>query len=163
VLAGVGVAPRVELAVGAGLAVDDGVLVDEAQVTSHAAVLAAGDVARPRDGFRVEHWHAAREAGERAAASILGAGAAPRRAPWVFSEFAGASLDVFGLPAADSGRGHEPVEHRRDGRLLAVAYLRHGTLEALSVVDGSLPAEEARTLVDRRASAAELATALGSP
>ena len=46
----------------AGLDVDDGVLVDEGQRTSAAGILAAGDMARPRDGVRIEHWHAAREA-----------------------------------------------------------------------------------------------------
>jgi NADPH-dependent 2,4-dienoyl-CoA reductase/sulfur reductase-like enzyme len=156
-LAGVGVAPRVELAVAAALHVDDGVLVDHGQVTSHPSVLAAGDVARPRDGVRVEHWHAAREGGERAAATLLGAAAGPQRTPWVFSEFAGSTLDVFGLPALD----HEMVEHRRADAIAAVSYVRGGLVEALAILDGSLPAEMARGLVERSVAVAEVAAALG--
>ncbi|HSM38505.1 MAG TPA: NAD(P)/FAD-dependent oxidoreductase, partial [Candidatus Limnocylindrales bacterium] len=58
-LAGVGVRPLSGLAEGAGLEVADGVLVDSGQrVAPH--LFAAGDVARPRDADRVEHWHAAR-------------------------------------------------------------------------------------------------------
>ncbi len=100
VVAGVGVAPRDELARAAGLAVDDGVVVDGAGRTSEPAIWAAGDVARI-DGLRVEHWHAAREAGERAALSILGEAVPPVAVPWVFSELAGVTVDVFGIPAAD--------------------------------------------------------------
>jgi NADPH-dependent 2,4-dienoyl-CoA reductase/sulfur reductase-like enzyme len=156
-LAGVGVAPRVELASAAGLHVDDGVLVDDGQVTSHPSVLAAGDVARQRDGVRVEHWHAAREGGERAAATLLGAAAGPQRTPWVFSEFADSTLDVFGLPALD----HEMVEHRRADAIAAVSYVRGGSVEALAVLDGSLLVEMARGIVERRGTVAEVIAALG--
>ena len=104
VVAGVGVAPRDELAGAAGLAVGDGILVDGGGQTSHAAMWAAGDVARV-DGLRVEHWHAARESGERVAASLLGSQVASRRAPWIFSELIGKSLDVFGVaPGWDEER-----------------------------------------------------------
>ncbi|HUH16776.1 MAG TPA: FAD-dependent oxidoreductase, partial [Methylomirabilota bacterium] len=99
VVAGVGVRPRDELAAGAGLAVDDGVLVDSGHRTSHPAVWAAGDVARV-EGRRVEHWHAAREGGERAALSMLGLDLPPRRVPWLFTEVAGIALDLFGTSDA---------------------------------------------------------------
>ncbi len=47
VVAGLGIEPRVELAVDAGLPVADGVLVDDrGRVDAHARVFAAGDVAR---------------------------------------------------------------------------------------------------------------------
>jgi 3-phenylpropionate/trans-cinnamate dioxygenase ferredoxin reductase subunit len=96
VVAGVGVRPRDDLARAAGLAVEDGVVVDDEQRTSHPAVWAAGDVAR-RGPVRIEHWHSAREAGERAARSMLGAPASPAPEPWFFSEVAGVALDVVGL------------------------------------------------------------------
>ena len=70
-LVAVGVTPRTELASAAGLAVDDGILTDALHRTSAPAVFAAGDVARVA-GRRVEHWHAAREGGERAALAMLG-------------------------------------------------------------------------------------------
>src|SRR4029079_17798244 len=87
VVAGVGVIPRVELAERAGLEVDNGIVVDDAQRSSADALYAAGDVARPRNAARVEHWHSARESGERAALAMLGEPLTPRRVPWVFSEF----------------------------------------------------------------------------
>ena len=57
-------------------------------------------MARPRDGVRIEHWHAAREAGERAALAMLDQPLPPRRAPWFFSEVAGITLDVLGMATA---------------------------------------------------------------
>lgn len=148
VLAGVGVAPRVELAMAAGLEVDDGVVVDDAQRTSAPGIFAAGDMARPRDSLRVEHWHAAREAGERAALGMLGQPVPLRRAPWIFSEVGGATLDVVGSAAA----WDEVVE--LDGVL---AYLLGDTIVQLAVLDGALPIEEARAFVEQRPAKVELA------
>ena len=147
IVAGVGVAPRTELATGAGLRVDDGIVVDDGGRTSVAAILAAGDVARPEGGPRVEHWHAAREAGERAALSILGEPLPAPRAPWVFSEFAGAKLDVVGW----AQRWDEIVEWRG-----AYAYIVGGTVAQLAILDASFPVEDARAFIERRPSRAEL-------
>jgi NADPH-dependent 2,4-dienoyl-CoA reductase/sulfur reductase-like enzyme len=141
VLAGVGVSPRVELAERAGLAVDNGVVVDESRRTSAAAVFAAGDMARPSDGPRVEHWHAAREAGEAAALGMLGQPPQSRRAPWVFAEFAGAKLDVVGWAAA----WDEIVV--REG---LYAYVVGGRVTQLAILDGAVPVEAARAFVERR-------------
>lgn len=93
---GVGVWPRVELARAAGLAEDDGIVTDLEQRTNRAGVWAAGDVARS-DGLRVEHWHAARESGERAAHSMLGEPVPPPRPPWLFTEVGGTPLDLIGV------------------------------------------------------------------
>jgi 3-phenylpropionate/trans-cinnamate dioxygenase ferredoxin reductase subunit len=140
VLAGVGVTPRVELAERAGLAVDDGLVVDESRRTSAVSVFAAGDVARPGKGPRVEHWHAAREAGEAAALGMLGESPQPRRAPWVFSEFAGAKLDVVGwAPTWD-----EIVV--RGG---LNAYVLSGRVMQLAILDGAVPVDAARAFVER--------------
>ena len=152
VVAGVGVAPRDELARVAGLAVDDGVVVDGAGRTSDPAIWAAGDVARV-DGLRVEHWHAAREAGERAALSILGEAVPPVAVPWVFSELAGVTVDVFGVPAAgDETRWVVPE------RLLA--YRRRGRLVGLAGLGGVIAPETGRELVARGASEADVRGAL---
>jgi 3-phenylpropionate/trans-cinnamate dioxygenase ferredoxin reductase subunit len=147
VVAGVGVAPRVELAVEAGLEVDDGIVVDETQRSSVEGVYAAGDVARPRNGVRVEHWHAAREAGERAALAILGEPVPPRRAPWVFSEFAGAKLDVVGW----APRWDELVPLSG-----AWAYLVDGRVAQVAIVDSQLPVEAVRALVESGAGVDEV-------
>jgi NADPH-dependent 2,4-dienoyl-CoA reductase/sulfur reductase-like enzyme len=147
VVAGVGVDPRVELAEAAGLRVEDGVVVDERQQTSAAAVFAAGDVARPDGGPRVEHWHAARESGERAALAMLGEPVEPRRAPWVYSEFAGAKLDVVGWTPR-----WEDLEVR-DG---VIGFVVDGRVGQIAVLDGAVDVAAARSLVERAGRLAEL-------
>jgi 3-phenylpropionate/trans-cinnamate dioxygenase ferredoxin reductase subunit len=138
-LLAVGVRPRTELASAAGLAVDDGIVTDERHATSAAGIYAAGDVARVA-GRRVEHWHAAREGGEAAALAMLDEPPPEPRAPWVFSEFAGESLDVVGwAPTWDEA---QPL---LDGRV--VAYLVDGRVAQLAIIDSALPVDEARSLV----------------
>jgi NADPH-dependent 2,4-dienoyl-CoA reductase/sulfur reductase-like enzyme len=152
-LAGVGVTPRVELADAAGLEVEDGVVVDDAQQTSAEGILAAGDMARPRGGARIEHWHAAREMGERAALAMLQQPLPARRAPWVFSEVAGATLDVVGsAPAWDE------IVVKGDVH----AYIVDGRVGQLAVINGRVPIEHARLFVERSPPAEELAGLLGS-
>ena len=151
VVAGVGVVPRVELAVAGGLEVDDGVLVDDAQRTSASGIFAAGDMARPRDGLRIEHWHSAREAAERAALGMLGQPIPARRAPWLFSEVGGVTLDVVGqAPAWD-----EVVD--LPGGL---AYVRDGRVLQLAILDSAVPVEEARALVESEPSLVEVRSVL---
>ena len=148
---GVGVRPRTDLARDAGIEVDDGILTDAEHRSSHPAVWAAGDVARV-DGLRFEHWHAAREGGERAARSMLGLPPALRRAPWLFTEVAGINLDVFGT-AGDVN------EERAIGDRM-VARLAGGRLTQLAVIDGAIEPEVARELVESGASASDLEATL---
>ena len=144
-VAGIGVVPRTELAEAAGLSIDDGIVTDSDQRTSHPAAWSAGDVARV-EGRRIEHWHAAREGGERAALSMLGKAVEARRAPWVFSEVAGELLDVVGwsptwdetIVLGDPASGG-----------FAVAYLTDGEVRQLAVVNGAIPVEQARAFVER--------------
>ena len=143
-VAGIGVLPRTELAEDAGLGVDDGIVTDAGQRTSDASVWAAGDVARV-DGRRIEHWHAAREAGERAAHSMLGRPLAPPQAPWVFSEVANELIDIVGW----APRWDETVT-LGSGDRFAIAYLAQDRVIQLAVVNGAIPVEEARTLVEQR-------------
>jgi NADPH-dependent 2,4-dienoyl-CoA reductase/sulfur reductase-like enzyme len=149
VLAGVGVEPRVALPQAAGLAVDDGVLVDDRQRTSAEGIYAAGDMARPRDGVRVEHWHAARESGERAALAMLWHEVPAARAPWIFSEVAGVTVDVVGLAAS---RDDAFV---RDG---VHAHLRGGQVVQVAIVDAAVEVEAARRLVEEGGTRQQLAT-----
>ena len=91
VVIGVGVVPRVELAVAAGLKVDNGVVVDEQLRSSAPEVLAAGDVASAWHPFyqrhlRVEHWANAIHQGLAAGANAAGAGEPYTRLPYFFSD-----------------------------------------------------------------------------
>jgi len=151
-IAGIGVAPRVTLAANAGLATDDGILTDAEQRTSHPSVWAAGDAARA-DGPRVEHWHAAREGGERAALSMLGRPVPRRPAPWFFSEVAGVTLDVYGAPDGWT-------EERWVGDSVVV-FLDAGRLAQLAVVGSAVDATLARELVERGAELSDVERAAG--
>ena len=138
VVAGIGVRPRVALAEGAGLETNDGIVTDASHRTSHPAIWAAGDVAR-RAGMRIEHWHAAREGGERAARAMLGHDIGPDPAPWVFSEVAGHSVDVIGAV--------EPWTDERWLREGVVAYADGDRLIGVAIVDGAMPVEPTREAV----------------
>jgi 3-phenylpropionate/trans-cinnamate dioxygenase ferredoxin reductase subunit len=155
IIAGVGVVPRVDLAREAGLRLDDGIVTDAGHATSTERIWAAGDVARI-DGSRVEHWHAAREGGERAALAMLDRPLPPLRAPWVFSEFAGQQLDVVGLPGPQD---EAEIIGDSSAGAFAVAFLRAGRVSAVGIVNTAIDVEEARRLVERRAALREV----GSP
>lgn len=151
-IAGIGVSPRTELAEAAGLAVDDGILTDAEHRTSHPAVWAAGDVARI-EGRRIEHWHASREGGERAALSMLGKPIPPPPAPWVFTEVAGELIDIVGwAPAWDETVTLGDMARDR----FALAYVENGRVIQVAVVNAAIPVEEARSFVERHPSVSEL-------
>ncbi len=141
VVAGVGVRPRDELASAAGLQVDDGIVVDAEQRTSHPAIWAAGDVAR-LGPLRIEHWHAAREGGERAARSMLGIPVAPPPEPWFSSEVTGTSLDVVGLASA-----WDEERWVADGLL---AYVGEGAVVQLASIGSVMDASRMREIVAAR-------------
>jgi len=141
VVAGVGVRPRDELAAAVGLHVDDGIVVDPEQRTSHPAIWSAGDVAR-HGPVRIEHWHAAREGGERAARSMLGLPVAPPPEPWFFSEVAGRSLDVVGVAAA-----WDEERWVAEGLL---AYLEEGAVVQLASIGSAMDASRMREIVTAR-------------
>jgi NADPH-dependent 2,4-dienoyl-CoA reductase/sulfur reductase-like enzyme len=152
IVAGVGVTPRVDFAQAAGLEVQDGVLVDDGQHTSVPGIFAAGDMSRPRGGARIEHWHAAREMGERAALAMLEQPLPARRAPWVFSEVAGTTLDVV---------GSAPHWDQIVVRTGVHAYVVDGRVAQLAVINGGVPIEQARTFVEGRGTLADLDALLG--
>ncbi|HET8778269.1 MAG TPA: NAD(P)/FAD-dependent oxidoreductase [Candidatus Limnocylindria bacterium] len=150
VLVAAGVTPRTQLASTAGLDVNDGILTDALHRTSAPSVFAAGDVARVA-GTRVEHWHAAREGGERAALAMLGEPVPPARTPWVFTEVAGHQLDVVG-----AARPASQIQRIGDEERFAFAYLAGDVVEQVAIVDSALPVDEARGLVERGGTMEEL-------
>jgi hypothetical protein len=89
---------------------------------------------------------------------MLGMPVEPPRAPWTFTEVAGHQLDAVG--ATDGS-----LETRRlasaDGDGFALAYVDGPRLVGVAVVDGGVPVETARGLVERGASGDELAAAVG--
>jgi 3-phenylpropionate/trans-cinnamate dioxygenase ferredoxin reductase subunit len=156
VIVGIGVEPRTELAVGAGLAVGDGVLVDERFRSSDERIFAAGDVAcvlhaQQRRHVRSEQWRVAQEQGRRAAAAMLGAGEPYRDAPWMWSDqhdahiqmsgfgFDGAQLVCRGDLAAREGIAYLGL---RDGRLVAVCGMSLGTGIARTVRSAGMLIEQ---------------------
>jgi 3-phenylpropionate/trans-cinnamate dioxygenase ferredoxin reductase subunit len=145
---GIGVRPRTSLAEGAGLDLGDGIVTDAEQRTSAPRVWAAGDAARTA-GRRVEHWHAAREAGERAALSMLGRPVPPVPAPWTFTEVAGTPVDILGA-AGD----WDEERWLGDGGVLA--YRAGDRVVQLAVIDAALDPGRARELVAAGASVAEV-------
>jgi 3-phenylpropionate/trans-cinnamate dioxygenase ferredoxin reductase subunit len=101
VVIGVGVTPRVDLAVAAGLKVDNGIVVDEHLESSAPGVYAAGDVAsawHPHYGrhLRVEHWANALNQGLTAGVNAGGGSERYTRLPYFFSDQYDLGLEYVG-------------------------------------------------------------------
>jgi 3-phenylpropionate/trans-cinnamate dioxygenase ferredoxin reductase component len=115
IIAGIGVAPRTDLAAAAGLKIDNGIVVDEHLRTSDPDVFAAGDIAQtysPRLGrhIRVEHWANARRQGAVAAKAMLGQDAVDVRPSYFFTDQYNLSMEYTG----DIGpAGYDRVIFRR--------------------------------------------------
>jgi NADPH-dependent 2,4-dienoyl-CoA reductase/sulfur reductase-like enzyme/nitrite reductase/ring-hydroxylating ferredoxin subunit len=150
VVLGVGVRPRLDLAIDAGLTIDKGVVVDAAMRTSHPGVWAAGDIARypePASGrsARIEHWAVAERQGQVAALSMLGEDAAMTDAPFFWSRHYDEAINYVGHAEAwDALRidgsiadADATVRFERDGRLIAAATLGrdHQSLEIAAALE----------------------------
>ncbi|MCI0694959.1 FAD-dependent oxidoreductase [candidate division KSB1 bacterium] len=91
VVAGIGIAPNVDLAIAAGLKVDNGIVVDQSLRTSHPEIFAAGDVANYFDQAfgvrrRVEHEDLANTMGKAAGRSMAGAEVNFTHSPFFYSD-----------------------------------------------------------------------------
>lgn len=111
VLVGIGAAPRVELAIQAGLPVDNGIVVDAMLRTADPHVSAIGDVASfpSRDGggqrVRLESVQNATDQARAVAARLAGHAPAPYQAvPWFWSDQGDLKLQIAGLRADDDER-----------------------------------------------------------
>lgn len=140
VVIGVGVIPRVELAVQLGLAVDGGIVVDEACRASDGRTVAAGDcVVMPNPyplgvggPVRIESVNNALEQAKVAAAALLGHEAAYSTVPWFWSDQADLKLQIAGLST-----GYDDVVVRGDpaSERFCVLYYRGGRLIAADCVN----------------------------
>ena len=150
VVIGVGVRPRTDLAMQAGLAADRGIMVNEFLETSAPGIYAAGDIARwpdSRTGMptRVEHWVLAQRQGQTAARNILGQRERFGGVPFFWSQhydvairYSGHAeqwdrIDVSGTP----GKGPASVAYRAKGKTLAVASIDadHVNLQAEAALE----------------------------
>lgn len=150
VVVGIGAAPRIDLAVRAGLRVDDhSVAVDEFLRTSVPNVYAIGDVARswnPRYGraLHLEHWDNAIEQGKAAAANILGAEIAYDRVPYLYSDQYDLGMEYRGLaPEWDE----VVVRGDLDAREFHAFWLVHGRVAAAMNVNLWDDGDELQALV----------------
>ncbi len=103
---GVGVAPEVDVAGGAGLTVDNGIRVDAHLRASDPHVLAIGDVAHADHAalgypLRVEHWDVAKKHAAVAAAVIAGEDASWDAQPFFFTDQYDLGMEYVGNPGPD--------------------------------------------------------------
>jgi NADPH-dependent 2,4-dienoyl-CoA reductase/sulfur reductase-like enzyme len=135
VVAGLGIAPRTELATQAGLEVDDGVLVDDrGRVAGRADVFAAGDVARfPVAALggtrRVEHEDHANTHGRLVGANMAGADLPYDHLPFFYSDLFDLGYEAVGDVDSRLETVAEWAEPNRKGVVCYVAEGRpHGFL-----------------------------------
>lgn len=134
VVAGIGVRPRLALAVQAGLALDNGVLVNEYLETSVPGIYAAGDISRWPDPYsgeniRVEHWVAAGRQGQTVALNIMGQRQKFDAVPFFWSQHYDVPINYIGHAAKWDEIGIEGdieakdclLRYKRNGRVAAVA------------------------------------------
>lgn len=140
VVIGIGVLPRVELAVQLGLEVAGGIVVDEACRTSDGRTVAAGDCAIMPNPYpagvggmvRIESVNNALEQAKVAAATLLGRDAAYVSVPWFWSDQADLKLQIAGL---STGYDDVVVRGDPDAEKFAVLYYRDGRLIAADCVN----------------------------
>ena len=167
VVIGVGAAPDVTLARGAGLELGEtgGVRLDACLQTSVPGVFAAGDIAEYESvvhggrSIRVEHWDVALSPGRTVALNMLGANAPHDVVPYFFSDLADwASLEYVG-PAYEWDQ--EIVRGSLDEGEFSLWYLDKGRLAAALSVGRSDDLEAARHLIASGADLGERAGQLG--
>ena len=138
-------APRVDLAVKAGIAVDRGTVVNSRLETSAKGVFAAGDIARwpdPHSGgsVRVDHWIVAERQGQTAALNMMGHGEKFAAVPFFWSQHYEVPINYVGhaehwdqIAIEGDIAGKDCVlRFKRDERTLAIAsiFRDHESLQA---------------------------------
>jgi 3-phenylpropionate/trans-cinnamate dioxygenase ferredoxin reductase component len=149
VVAGIGIVPNTELAIGAGLGVDDGILTDEFGRTSDPSIYAIGDVARHFSPIvdrhtRLECWQNAQDQA-RAIASIIAGGSEPYvTVPWLWTD----QYEVV-FQSAGSFNGADAVVWRGspDQKKWVVFYLRQGKVAGGATINNPRDLRLIRKLV----------------
>ena len=149
VVAGIGVAPNVELASAAGLAVDNGIVVDESLRTSHPEVYAAGDVANfynPALGkrLRVEHEDNANTMGRAAGKNMAGNASPYHHLPFFYSDLFDLGYEAVGETDARLETVADWKEPHREG---VVYYLRDSRVRGVLLWNVWGQVEAARELI----------------
>jgi 3-phenylpropionate/trans-cinnamate dioxygenase ferredoxin reductase subunit len=153
VVAGIGVTPRLELAIEAGLAIAEGpgggIVTDEHLRTSAPGIYAAGDVASAwhphyQRHLRVEHWANALNQGAAAGANAVGRGEPYTRLPYFFSDQYDLGMEYVGYADAD-----DEVAVRGDlaGREFVAFYHRDGIIKAAMNVNVWDVGDDLRALI----------------
>jgi len=158
VVAGIGIAPSVELAVQAGLQVSDGIEVDESLRTSDPDVFAAGDVARfhnPALGkkVRVEHEDNANTMGAAAGRSMAGASVQYHHLPFFYSDLFDLGYEAVGELDARHQTVADWMTPFREG---IVYYLQNNQVRGVLLWGIFGRVDEARALVGRELPAQRL-------
>jgi NADPH-dependent 2,4-dienoyl-CoA reductase/sulfur reductase-like enzyme len=150
VVTGVGVRPAVGWLAGSGIDLDNGVVTDEHLRTSLPNVVAVGDCAawwsrRFETRLRVEHWDAALNSPEVAAATLLGVEAAYDPVPYFWSEQFGHMVQYAGHhPAGDRLLYRGEVE----GKWSACWLTSDDTLAAVLAVDRPRDLVQGRRIIE---------------
>jgi NADPH-dependent 2,4-dienoyl-CoA reductase/sulfur reductase-like enzyme/nitrite reductase/ring-hydroxylating ferredoxin subunit len=155
VVLGVGVTPRLELAVSAGLAVDKGVLVDASMRSSDPHIYVAGDIARfpnPLGGapIRVEHWVLAERLGQVAAHGMLGIRDSFKDPPFFWSVHWDVTIRYVGHADTWDAIEEAGVVAEKDAE---VRYIKDGTAVAVATINRDLASLEAAQFLADRANA----------
>lgn len=159
VVVGVGVQPRTELAVAAGLAVSDGVEASATLETSVPGIFAAGDVVSAWHPFyerriRTEHWANAKFQGAAAGRSMLGGTTPYDRIPYFYSDQYDLGMEYTGWASASD---RLVVRGSLDERQFIAFWLRDGRVVAgmnANIWDVAKPIERlirSRATVDPKA------------
>lgn len=154
VLVAVGVGPRTELAVGAGLEVDDGIVADERLRTSDPYVWAAGDVVSAANDWagrrlRVEHWANAQDQGAHAGRSMAGSGEPWSKPPFFFSDQYDVGLEYWGW--ADPRTAEVVVRGKPSDGPFVAFWLVDGAVHAAMHVNSWDDGDALKALVTRKA------------
>lgn len=150
-LVGIGMAPAVDLAKGAGLTVDNGIVVNEYLESSHPGIYAAGDNAffpYPALGqsMRIEHWDNALTQGKWAGRNMAGA-----REPFVYQPYFFSDLFEFGYEATGEvdARLETFADWQKENYSGIIYYLRNGKVRGVMMCNVWGKIDAARELIRR--------------
>lgn len=150
IVAGIGVAPRIELAKGAGLEVGNGIVVSEMCQTSQRDIYAAGDAARFFNPalqalIRVEHEDNANAMGEAAGRNMTGNLEPYRHLPFFYSDLFSHGYEAIGETSSELETYIDWKEENREG---FIYYLHEGRVRGLLAWNSYGHMDEARAMIE---------------